>query len=89
MQNGGVSLKEELKAVIPLLEEMRLKRSIRKKQFVEVIEQMQTLSEEINGTDDGGEIFLDENDLSLVKLGDLRRQLHELQNEKVRHIPFC
>uniref|UniRef100_A0A7N0TD56 Uncharacterized protein n=1 Tax=Kalanchoe fedtschenkoi TaxID=63787 RepID=A0A7N0TD56_KALFE len=84
-QNGGGSLKEELKTIIPLLEEMRLRRSNRRKQLIEIIEQLQILSEEVRGSTEK-KIFLDENDLSLMKLEDLRRQWQELQNEKVHGI---
>ncbi|CAM8994248.1 unnamed protein product [Rhodiola kirilowii] len=86
IQNGCGSLKDELKIIIPLLEEMRAKRSLRKKQFLEIIEQLQTLSEEIHGSTDGRKVFFDENDLSEMKLDDLIRQLQELQKEKTNRL---
>uniref|UniRef100_A0A7N0ZQQ6 Uncharacterized protein n=1 Tax=Kalanchoe fedtschenkoi TaxID=63787 RepID=A0A7N0ZQQ6_KALFE len=81
-QNGSGSLKEELQTIVPLLDLMRVKRSDRRKQFTDIIEQLQFLSEEIHGSTDCRKVYLDENDLSLMKLEDLRRQLIELQNEK-------
>lgn len=64
---------------------MRKRKSDRRNQFVEVLEQIQQITNEIYGST----IYVsplavaDETDLSLRKLEELHRQLHELQKEKV------
>ncbi|KAJ7975576.1 65-kDa microtubule-associated-like protein [Quillaja saponaria] len=82
-QSAG-SLKEELGKIIPQLEEMRKRKSDRRNQFLEVLEQIQSITNEIYAS---REYFLakqvaDETDLSLRKLEELHRQLHTLQTEK-------
>lgn len=79
------SLKEELQAITPLLEEMRKKRRERNQQFSEVMKQINRFSEELSlSKEDKLKIpFLDESDLSLKRLDDLRNQLHLLEKEKV------
>ncbi|KAL9375830.1 hypothetical protein Peur_032709 [Populus x canadensis] len=79
-QNIG-SLKEELRKTIPQLEEMRKRKLDRRKQFHEVLEGIQKISSEIYGSADHN-VFVDEADLSLKKLEELHRQLHELEKEK-------
>ncbi|XP_065876155.1 65-kDa microtubule-associated protein 3 [Euphorbia lathyris] len=78
-QNAG-SLREELRTILPQLEEMRKRKSDRRNQFVEVLEEIQNISNEIYGYADG--MVLDETDLSLRHLEELHRQLHTLQKEK-------
>ncbi|XVF53985.1 hypothetical protein PTKIN_Ptkin05aG0144800 [Pterospermum kingtungense] len=82
-QNVG-SLKEELGRILPQVEEMRKRKIERRNQFMEVLEQIQTITNEIYGSPESvsSEIVLDETDLSLRKLEELHRQLHELQKEK-------
>lgn len=83
-QDAG-SLKEELKKIIPQLEEMRKRKCDRRNQFVEVLEQIQRIASEINRSKDHLPLrtVVDESDLSLRKLEELHRQLHTLQIEKV------
>ncbi|KAI4351873.1 hypothetical protein L6164_006179 [Bauhinia variegata] len=82
-QNAG-SLKEELGRILPELEEMRKRKSERRNQFLEVQEQIQSLSNEIYGSREyvSSKTVVDEADLSLRKLEEFHRQLHALQKEK-------
>lgn len=82
-QNVG-SLKEELRKILPQLEEMRKRKSDRKNQFLEVVDEIRNISNEIQGTMECiSSKTVDEADLSLRKLEELHRQLHALQKEKV------
>jgi predicted nucleic acid-binding Zn-ribbon protein len=83
-QNGG-SLKEELRRILPQVEEMRKRKSDRRNQFLEVQGQIQEISNEIYGSSEymSSKMVVDDSDLSLRKLEELHRKLHELQKEKV------
>ncbi|PON59969.1 Microtubule-associated protein, MAP65/Ase1/PRC [Trema orientale] len=77
------SLKEELRKILPQLEEMRKRKSDRRKQFLDVLEEIRIISNEIQGsTEYIPSNTVDESDLSLRKLEELHRQLHALQKEK-------
>ncbi|KAL7253883.1 hypothetical protein ACSBR1_008261 [Camellia fascicularis] len=78
------SLKEEVRAILPQLEEMRNRKCDRRNQFVEVLDQIQKLSNEINMSFEYIPpcIVVDETDLSLRKLEELHRELMALQKEK-------
>ncbi|OIV90712.1 hypothetical protein TanjilG_15098 [Lupinus angustifolius] len=76
------SLKEELIRIRPQLEEMQKKKFERRNQFIEVQEQIQTISTEIYGPREYIEGIVDQTDLSLRKLEELQGQLHALQIEK-------
>ncbi|KAF8413054.1 hypothetical protein HHK36_001030 [Tetracentron sinense] len=82
-QNAG-SLKEELRAVILQLEEMRKRKFDRRNQFLEVLEQIEKISNEICRSTEYNlsKTVMDETDLSLRKLEELHRQLQALQKEK-------
>lgn len=82
-QNAG-SLKEELRKIIPQLEEMRKRKSDRRNQFLEVLDQIREIANEIHGSTEhiSSKTIVDESDLSLRKLEELHRQLHALQTEK-------
>ncbi|XP_022890286.1 65-kDa microtubule-associated protein 3-like [Olea europaea var. sylvestris] len=82
-QNPG-SLKEELKSILPQIEEMRKRKCDRKNQFVEVLEQIQKLKSELSNSCEciSTTLVVDEADLSLRKLEELQRELQTLQNEK-------
>ncbi|KAG9440922.1 hypothetical protein H6P81_021087 [Aristolochia fimbriata] len=81
-QNIG-SLKEELKAIVPQLEEMRKRKNERLLQFHEVLEQIQKISREIvEPAHQISKIVVDESDLSTRKLDELHRQLEAFQKEK-------
>lgn len=54
----------------------------RKKQFMEVLHQLQKISSELHGSA-GVNANLDEKNLSFERLEELKRQLLQLQNEKV------
>jgi chromosome segregation ATPase len=83
-QNAG-SLKEELRKILPQLEEMRKRKSDRRNQFIEVQQQIQEISNEVYGSTEymSSKMVVDDSDLSLRKLEELHRKLHELQKEKV------
>ncbi|CAK9318343.1 unnamed protein product [Citrullus colocynthis] len=79
----AVSLKDELKQILPQLDEMRKRKSERSNQFLEVLEEIQKISDELNGYEhSASKIMLDETDLSLKKLDELTKQLNALQQEK-------
>ncbi|KAI6672217.1 hypothetical protein NL676_000123 [Syzygium grande] len=82
-QSAG-SLKEELKIIIPQLEEMRKRKCERRQQFLEVLEQIQSIKNELHRSKEhtSSKVVVDESDLSLRKLEELHRQLHALQQEK-------
>ncbi|KAJ4706170.1 65-kDa microtubule-associated-like protein [Melia azedarach] len=78
------SLKEELRRILTQLEEIHKRKSDRKYQFVEVLEQMQMIKNEINGSTVyiSSKTVVDEADLSLRKLEEFHTELHELQKVK-------
>ncbi|KAL2227160.1 65-kDa microtubule-associated protein 3 [Sesamum indicum] len=78
------SLKAELRAILPEIEEMRKRKSDRKNQFIEVLEEIQRIKNEIywSGGYVSNNIAVDETDLSLRKLDELHRELQALQKEK-------
>lgn len=78
-QNPG-SLKAELRTILPELEEMKKRKSERRNQFLEVLEQIQKIQMKIYGT--SLKTVLDETDLSLRKLEELHAQLQALEKEK-------
>ncbi|XWS61043.1 hypothetical protein CRYUN_Cryun07bG0091800 [Craigia yunnanensis] len=82
-QNAG-SLKEELSKILPQLEEMKKRKIERRNQFVEVLKQVQKITNEIYESTESisSKTVVDETDLSLRKLEELHRHLHELQKEK-------
>ncbi|KAL7108477.1 hypothetical protein ACP275_06G114800 [Erythranthe tilingii] len=78
------SLKTELRAILPQIEEMRKRRTERKNQFIEVLENIQSIKNEINRSDgfNLSDSAIDETDLSMKKLEELHRELQGLQKEK-------
>ncbi|XAR71788.1 hypothetical protein NMG60_11018201 [Bertholletia excelsa] len=82
-KNPG-SLKEELRTILPELEEMRKRKYERRAQFIEVLEQIQNIANEIHRTSEYSttNTVVDETDLSLRKLEELHRELQALQKEK-------
>ncbi|KAI3757529.1 hypothetical protein L6452_05069 [Arctium lappa] len=82
-QNPG-SLKAELRAILPELEEMKKRKSDRRNQFLEILEQIQKLHKEIYTT--SSNTVLDETDLSLRKFEELQTKLQTLQKEKSDHL---
>eukprot|EP01018_Ginkgo_biloba_P011853 Gb_30131 [translate_table: standard] len=78
------SLKEQLEAIAPQLEEMRRRKEERIKQILDVKTQIQKISNEIAGCTqfNPSAITVDENDLSLRNLEEYQKQLQALQKEK-------
>ncbi|KAM7275802.1 hypothetical protein ACFE04_017668 [Oxalis oulophora] len=83
-QKPGGNLKEVLEGITPQLEEMHKKKLERRNQFVEVLTQIRTISDQISGSDESKHYknVVDEHDLTLKKLEVLHRQLGELQMHK-------
>ncbi|XP_062090513.1 65-kDa microtubule-associated protein 3-like [Humulus lupulus] len=79
---GG--LKRELDSILPLLEEMQKRKIDRKNQFLEVLNQLKDISNElgISMEDSLYKMVVNETDLSLNGLEELRQQLLISQNEK-------
>ncbi|XVF22701.1 hypothetical protein REPUB_Repub12eG0193700 [Reevesia pubescens] len=67
---------------------MRRMKVDRINQFVGVLDQIQTISNEILGVKEqnGNEVLFDETNLSLRRLEKLHSELHELQNEKINRL---
>ncbi|XP_058008331.1 65-kDa microtubule-associated protein 3 isoform X1 [Hevea brasiliensis] len=83
-QKASAKLKEKLHIIFPVLEELRKRKAQRKKQFLEVLDELKNISKEIFGStteDNLYEKVLDEDDLSLRRLKELQNHLRELQNE--------
>lgn len=82
------SLKEQLASVTPLLEDLRVKKGQRIKQFADTKAQIEKINGEISGYCHSNEpvvnqINVDEHDLSLRKLNEYQAHLRSLQKEKV------
>ncbi|GAB2215449.1 hypothetical protein Droror1_Dr00019834 [Drosera rotundifolia] len=72
IEQMGAILKEELKVILPQLEEMQKRKLERKKQFSDILEQMQKVSSEIHGSLEYLTMeVVDDSDLSIRKLEDL------------------
>ncbi|KAI0511924.1 hypothetical protein KFK09_012558 [Dendrobium nobile] len=80
------TIKEQLAAIAPALEQLCKQKEDRVKEFADVQSQIQTTCAEIAGTLRVGEKVgmpvVDENDLSLRKLDEFQCHLQELQKEK-------
>ncbi|XP_068667879.1 65-kDa microtubule-associated protein 1-like isoform X1 [Aristolochia californica] len=80
------TIKEQLAAIAPLLEQLWKQKEERIKEFTDVQSQIQKIRGEISGNIDkfekAGPPTVDEEDLSLNKLDDFQSQLQELQKEK-------
>ncbi|KAL3676137.1 hypothetical protein R1sor_026085 [Riccia sorocarpa] len=78
------TLKEQVAAVAPQLEELRVKREERVRQFVDVKTQIQKIIGEISGTPVTDNAFIDavDADLTLRRLEEYHAQLQTLQKEK-------
>lgn len=85
----GRSLKEELGKILLKLEEMDKRKSERKIQFIQVIEDIRCVRYEIDGEPDescSSDFSIDESDLSLRKLEELHTELYTLQEQKVSRL---
>lgn len=76
--DGG--FKKVLDTITLQLEDMRKRKIERTHQFVEVLHQIQDISIEFW---EDNTVVLDETDLSIRRLEELRKHLLELQNQKV------
>ncbi|KAJ6694825.1 PROTEIN REGULATOR OF CYTOKINESIS 1 PRC1-RELATED [Salix koriyanagi] len=82
---GKGPLKQQISAVNPVLDELRLKKQERMKGFYETESQIARICIEIAGNDrsiDSADPEIDERDLTVKRLGELKSHLKELQNEK-------
>jgi len=83
------SLKEQLASVSPLLEELRVKKEERVKQFADIRTQIEKITSEMaefnsqQHDDVINPVGIEEHDLSIRKLKEYQAQLHTLQKEKV------
>lgn len=85
-EKSSGTIKEQLAAIAPALEQLCNQKDERIKEFADVQSQIQKISGEIAGTIKAGEHvkpIVDEEDLSLKKLDEFRSQLQGLQKEKV------
>lgn len=81
------SLKEKLASVTPLLEDLRVKREERLKQFADIKTQIEKISGEISGYNYPNDtmiscLSLEDHDLTLRKLTEVKTHLQALQKEK-------
>ncbi|KAJ4974754.1 hypothetical protein NE237_007928 [Protea cynaroides] len=83
----SAALKGQLASVSPLVEDLKMKKEERIKQFSDVRAQIEKISGEISGyTQSNGAVthclIMEEHDLSLRKLNECQMHLHNLQKEK-------
>ncbi|XP_059666447.1 65-kDa microtubule-associated protein 1-like [Cornus florida] len=82
-ENTSGTIKEQIAAITPVLEQLWKQKGERIKEFFNVQSQIQKISGEIVGTGEQvGSPAVDETDLSLKKLDNFQSQLQELQKEK-------
>ncbi|XP_062221304.1 65-kDa microtubule-associated protein 3-like [Phragmites australis] len=79
---GTGSLKEELGSIAPELAEMRKRREERRRQFLDVTDRLNRIRQEINPSDHQPRVVVDNSDLTLTKLEELRAYLQHLHLEK-------
>ncbi|CAN6910186.1 hypothetical protein Bca4012_078345 [Brassica carinata] len=88
MDKSSKSLKEKLAAVTPLVEELRIQKEERMKQFSDIKAQIEKISGEISGYSEHlnkgmiSSLTLEEQDLTLRKLNEYQTHLRTLQKEK-------
>ncbi|PSS24380.1 Microtubule-associated protein [Actinidia chinensis var. chinensis] len=84
-ENVKGTLKERISSIKPVLEDLRLKKEKRIKDFLETQLQIGRICAEVAGNSqfiNSSEPQVNERDLTLKKLGELKSQLQELQYEK-------
>ncbi|XP_020091265.1 65-kDa microtubule-associated protein 1-like [Ananas comosus] len=85
-EKSSGTIKEQLAAIAPTLEQLTKQKDERIKEFADVQSQIEKICGEIAGTIEVGEQVgtpsVDEDDLSLEKLEDFHSQLQDLQKEK-------
>ncbi|KAK8662048.1 hypothetical protein V6N13_091636 [Hibiscus sabdariffa] len=80
------TLKQQISYIRPVLEELRSKKKQRVKEFTETQSQIAQICAEIAGNGQSmssSDPQVDEHDLTVKKLGELKSHLQELQNEKI------
>ncbi|KAK7256939.1 hypothetical protein RIF29_30551 [Crotalaria pallida] len=86
---GKGTLKQQLAIIRPVLEDLRSKKDDRIKEFSKVKSQISQICAEIAGCEQSESVMdpeVDQCDLTVKKLGELKSHLQELQNEKIlRH----
>lgn len=86
METKSSSLKAQLAMVSPLVEDLKVKKEERIKQFADIKGQIEKINGEISGysqfVDAVSSLNLEEQDLSLRKLGEYQSHLRTLQKEK-------
>ncbi|CAA7043738.1 unnamed protein product [Microthlaspi erraticum] len=82
VDRGSKSLKEKLAAVTPLVEDLRIQREERVKQFSDIKAQIEKISGEISGYSENLNLTLQEQDLTLRKLNEYQTHLRTLQKDK-------
>lgn len=85
-EKGRGTLKDQISAIKPFLEDLRLRKKDRIKEFSEIQSQIVQICGEIAGNGQSknyADPQVDENDLTVKRLGELKSHLKELQNEKV------
>ncbi|GMY22873.1 65-kDa microtubule-associated protein 5 isoform X1 [Fagus crenata] len=83
---GRGTLKEQISAIKPILEELRSKKQERIKEFSEIQSQVVCICAEIAGhgqSNSSSDPQVNERDLTVKTLGELKSHLQELQNEKI------
>ncbi|KAL8098679.1 hypothetical protein AgCh_031440 [Apium graveolens] len=81
--NTSGTIKEQLSAIAPTLEQLWKQKDERIKEFSDVQSQIQMICGQITGTSEKvGSPVVDESDLSLKKLDEFQAKLQELQKEK-------
>lgn len=90
LEKSSKSLKEKLAAVTPLVEDLRIQKEERMKQFSDIKAQIEKIRGEISGYSDHlnkamiNSLTLGEEDLTLRKLNEYQTHLRTLQKEKVK-----
>ncbi|MBA0813568.1 hypothetical protein Gohar_027405, partial [Gossypium harknessii] len=85
-RKGKGTLKHQISYIRPVLEELRSKKKQRVKEFTETQSQIVKICAEIAGNGQSmmsSDPQVDERDLTVNKLGELKSHLQELQNEKI------
>jgi Ase1/PRC1/MAP65 family protein len=81
------TIKQQLAAIAPILEQLTKKKNERKREFINVQSQIDQICGEIAGTIEVGEQVatpqVNNDDLTLEKLKEFQSQLQELEKEKV------
>lgn len=87
MEKRLTPLKEQLSLVIPILEDMRLEKEERIKQFIDIQAQIDRIHAEITGlphqNSNVASFSVDEHNLSMLRLNEYQAHLRTLQKDKV------